>query len=351
MPSEPLEKGDIVSSESGEEYLISDSTWFIFVDDNPGAFFAHDCRYIFMDANTMSWDVVDESWPPEINDVSMWDEDNLNRGHLINLYSVMDSSVPVPDSSSTAPRADYGDAPDGQDAYYGVTGHFPTLFNTANSHFNNPGVHTLHIGEEMLGITVSAEADANDLNDPDGIPNMVDSDSDERVFVIQDGSNARLAFTVTVSSTAPERKRYVNILVDFDQSGNWSEGTSGIEWVAPNMEVNVNPGISETIMTPSFTWGKGTLLSSPVWMRILLSREKVDKSTFSGVGGWDGSGQFQYGEAEDYFVFLMEKPPLPGHVIQWPPAAEKPPGGGPPPGGGGGGGAPPAGSCQRPLWL
>ncbi len=348
MPSSPLKKGDIVSSESGEEYPIDDNTWFIFIDDNPGAFFAHDCRYVFMDTTTMSWDVVHESWPPEINGVSMWDEDKLNRGHLINLYSVLDRSVSVSGNDSTAPRADFGDAPDGQDAYYGITGHFPTLFNTANSNFSNPGVHTLNIGEETLGTKVSAEKDANDPNDSDGVPNLVDSDSDERVFVVQDGLNARLAFIVSVSNSAPEQNRYVNILIDFDQSGNWSNGTCGAEWVTTNMEINVSPGSSETIMTPDFAWGKGCTLPSPVWMRILLSRNKIDETAYSSVGGWDGSGEFKYGEVEDHFVFLMEKPPFPERVIKWPPVAGKPPGGGPPPGGGGGG-APPAGPAKGPC--
>lgn len=184
MLSQPLQKGDVVTSESGEKYPISANTWFIFVDDAPEAFFAHNTRFVFIDARTAAYDVVDESWPPLINNSSMWDARGLNRGYLIELYSILDSSVPVSGGTSTAPKADYGDAPDGQNACYGVPGSFPTLYQTTNSKLARPGGHALNVGEETLGLSVSAEVDANDPNDPDGVPNLVDSDSDERMYVI-----------------------------------------------------------------------------------------------------------------------------------------------------------------------
>jgi hypothetical protein len=123
------------------------------------------------------------------------------------------------------------------------------LFNTTNS--NLPGGHTLYTGEETLGKEASAEKDANDSEDPDGVPNLVDADRDEGMFVILDGTRARLSFVVSVNQTAPDVTRYINILVDFDQNGNWSAGG---EWVIVNMEVNVSPGSSKTIVTPSFLW-------------------------------------------------------------------------------------------------
>ena len=314
MLSEPLQPGDVVTSESGEDYPIDASTWFIFVDDDPLAFFAHDTRYVFIDAQTGSYDVSDETWPPEINNLSMWDTQRLGRGHLIELYSVLDSAVPITGSTSQAPRGDYGDAPDGQDAYYGVSGRYPTLFNTTNSQFGRPGGHTLNIGAETLGVNVSAEVDANDLNDPDGVPNLVDADSDERIYVIMEGTQAKLAFTVTVSPNAPDVTRHANALIDFDQSGNWSAGTYGTEWVVVNLTVDVDPGSSETVITPWFSWRNKAVLPSPVWMRLLLAREEVSQSLFANVGGWDGSGQFEYGEVEDYFAFLTDKPSLPEYT-------------------------------------
>jgi PKD repeat protein len=308
MLSEPLRAGDVVTSESGEDYPIDANTWFIFIDDQPEALFAHNVRYVFIDAKTADYDIANESWPPEINNFSMWDTQNLGRGHLIEVYSILDSPLPISSSLSDAPSGDYGDAPDGQDAYSGVPGSFPTLFHTTNSLFGRPGGHALNVGGEMLGLKASAEVDATDPNDPDGVPNLVDADGDERMYVIMEGTKARLAFTVTVSLIAPDVTRYANALIDFDYSGNWSESYVGAEWVVVNLEVNVDPGASETIITPEFSWGNQVVPPSPVWMRVSLTREKVDEDLFANIGGWDGSGQFGFGEIEDHLVFLTDNP-------------------------------------------
>ncbi|GAF75406.1 unnamed protein product, partial [marine sediment metagenome] len=252
MLSEPLVAGDVVTSESGADYPITTRTWFIFIDDNPQAFYAHATRYVLMDARDGSYTIFNEDWPPEINGYSMWNT-QLGRGHLIELWSVLDIPMPITPVASNAPEADYGDAPDGQDAYYGIPGQFPTLYNTTNSHFNLPGGHTLNVGEETLGLNVSAEIDALDPNDPDGMPNLVDSDKDERIYAIIEQNQARFAFTVSVSLGAPDMTRYANALIDFDYSGNWSDGVYGVEWVTVNLKVDVDPGDSETILTPLFS--------------------------------------------------------------------------------------------------
>ena len=344
MPSQPLEKGDVVTSEDGTNYPIDQNTWFIFIDDSPQAFYAHPTRYVFIDAQSGSYDISNESWPPLINNFSMWDTASVGRGHLIELWSVLGFPGPVAASASTAPSADYGDAPDGQDAYYGVPGNYPTLFNTMNSHFDRPGGHTLNIGQETLGFNVSAEVDANDPNDPDGAPNLVDADSDERIYIITEQKQARLAFTVAVSAGAPDMTRHANALIDFDQSGNWGGSANGAEWVTVNLAVDVDPGSSDTIMTPLFAWGKATPLVWPVWMRLALTREKIEESQFANVGGWDGSGRFEYGEIEDYCDFLTDNPPPP------PPPPPPPNGNGNGNGGGGGnGGPPPPGPAKGPC--
>jgi len=336
MLSEPLKAGDTVSSESGASYPITTRTWFIFIDDNPQAFYAHATRYVFMDARDGSYTIANESWPPEINGYSMWDT-QLGKGHLIELWSVLDIPTPVSAATSSAPEADYGDAPDGQLAYYGIPGHFPTLFNTANSHFGLPGGHTLNVGEETLGLNVSAEVDALDPFDPDGMPNLVDSDKDERIYVITEQNQARLAFTVSVSLGAPDITRYANALIDFDYSGNWSASSYGVEWVVVNLPVDVDPGDSETILSPLFSWANPTVPPSGVWMRLALTRAEIDESLYAGVGGWGGEGQYAYGEIEDHLVFLTEMPPQPEYVTHWPP----PPPNGNGNGNGGNGGEPP----------
>lgn len=115
----------------------------------------------------------------------------------------------------------------GQDAYYGVTGRFPTLFATTNGNLSRLGLHALNTGGEMLGLNVSAEINATDTADPDDFPNLADSDRDERIFVIIEGEKAKLAFAVTVAQNVPKLERYVNGLLDFDHSGNWSKGNLG----------------------------------------------------------------------------------------------------------------------------
>jgi hypothetical protein len=344
MPSQPLKKGDVVTSEDGTTYPpISQDTWFIFIDDDPQAFYAHPARYVFINAQSGKYDIYDQGWPPQINNFSMWDTASVGRGQLIELWSVLGFPGPITASPSNAPSADYGDAPDGQDAYQGVTGRYPTLFNTTSSQLGLPGGHTLNIGQETLGFNVSAEVDATDPNDPDGVPNLVDSDSDERIYIITEQNQARLAFTVAVSASAPDTTRYANALIDFDQSGNWSQGAAGTEWVTVNLAVDVDPGSSDTIMTPLFNWGNKSPLTWPVWMRLALTRAKIEESQFANVGGWDGSGQFDYGEIEDYCGFLTDNPPPPPPP---PPPSPPPPDG---EGNGGGNGAPPPGPARGPC--
>lgn len=337
MPSEPLVAGDVVTSEDGSRYAITDPTWFAFVDDVPQAFFAHACRYVFIDAASGDVEVVSESWPPDINDSPMWNHP-AGGWHLVEVLSIHDVPLPASAFVSNAPRGDYGDAPDGSQAYAGVAGQFPTRYATSTGYQRLPGCHTLKTGGETLGTGVSAEVDAMDPNDPDGVPNLVDADSDERAYVILDGVESRLAFTVSIGATAPDVARYLNILIDFDQSGKWGTGSSGPEWPVANLKLDLAPGSSATIITPAFSWGSGSARMSPVWMRALLTRQAVDKARFDSATGWDGSGEFEFGEVEDFFVFLMENPPAPTEG-QWPPEPGLPPGGG---GGGGGGGAPPA---------
>jgi len=326
MLSQPLQRGDIVTSNGEEIYMIENSTWFVFIDDDPQAFYAHPTRYVFIDVKTGSYRVIDEKWPPLINNVSMWDTMNLSKGDLFEMYPVLDTlRSAVSPMNSSAPTGDYGDAPDEQDAYYGVPGCFPTLYNTNNSLFGRPGGHTLVTGEEMLGINVSAEVDATDPNDPDGTPNLVDADRDERMFVRLHGKNAVFSFTVTVAKNASDVPRYINVLVDFDQNGNWTTGSYGDEWVVVNYEIDVDPGTSKTITTPLFSWGNQTILPSPVWVRVALTREQINETLFQNVGGWDGSGEFQYGEIEDHLVYLTDGPPEDEPIgVPWP---KNPPGG------------------------
>lgn len=325
MLSNVLQPGDIISSEDGTDYQITNNTWFIFIDDDPSSWYSHPTRYVFIDARDGSYNVVNQNWPPLINNYSLWDNTNHSRGDIIDFYPIIGVNQAITDTvSSTAPLGDYGDAPDTQNAYYGIQGRFPTLYNTANSRFGLPGGHTLNVGEETIGLSFSAEVDANDMNDPDLVPNLVDSDKDDRLFLSLNGKKAKLSFTVFVNAIAPDISRYVNVLIDFDQNGNWSRGTYGPEWVTVNYEVDVDPGTSRTIITPEFSWSNKTILPSPVWIRIALTREKINETLFDTNLGWDGSGQYDYGEIEDHILYLMDDPEP---EDEWPPWPKNPPGG------------------------
>lgn len=324
MLPQTLVDGDVVTSEGGETYNITEDTWFIFIDDLPNSFYSHPTRYVFINAKDGSYEVIDEFWPPLINDFSMWADTSHGKGEVIEFYPVVTTGMAItPSDTSTAPQADYGDAPDNLNAYTGIQGRFPTLFNTTNSKFGLAGGHCLNVGEETLGPLFSAEIDANDPNDPDIVPNLVDSDKDDRIFVYLNGKKAKISFTVYVSSIAPNVMRYANILVDFDQSGNWTNGTYGHEWPIKNMEIKVEPGNAKTFITPEFSWGNQTVLPSPVWIRVALTREKVNETIFAN-GGWDGSGQYEYGEIEDHIVYLTDDPEP---EDEWPPWPKNPPGG------------------------
>lgn len=219
--------------------------------------------------------------------------------------------------------SDYGDAPDGTNTFYpvmpgtqSVTGRFPTRFTTTNSRVGEPGVHHITIDQEWFGYGSSAEVGANDPNDPDGFRNLVNNDAfddglpSNPFFLVLKSlpPEATITFFVTIASNAPPGTRYVNMLIDWDQSGDWRNIPGATpEWVLVNFPVNEPPGITQAI-TANIPWGLGAILSPQVfWMRMTLSRSQVNQSQFASSGGWDGSGVFQYGETED-FLFHPQAP-------------------------------------------
>lgn len=201
------------------------------------------------------------------------------------------------------PVADYGDAPDLP---------YPTSFATAGSRAGGPGAHHLTTGLEMLGTAVSAEAGASDPTDPDGFPNLVNADLDDGVtslLLFPAGApfglprfNAMVRVTFTVAAGAPDTTRYLNVLMDVNGDGEWKDTPLSPEWVLVNHEVEVAPGTTESMFVPLDTVTPPVVAPNPasVWMRFTLTRDPIDESTYAGVGGWDGSGAFAFGETEDY---------------------------------------------------
>jgi hypothetical protein len=207
--------------------------------------------------------------------------------------------------------ADFGDAPDGTDTFYpvdpgqpAIVGQFPTLL------ASNGARHT-NLSDCWLGdfdSAPSSEADAVDGADPDGQPNLVNNDANDDglpaiPFYLDLNSvvpTATITVRVTVPAGALATTRRLNVLIDWDQSGDWQNlgGGAAPEWAVMNHPVNVAPGTTELISIP-IQWGLGAEIYPQIfWTRVTLSRGTINPASYP--NGWDGSGSFTYGETEDY---------------------------------------------------
>ncbi len=213
------------------------------------------------------------------------------------------------------PRGDFGDAPNSS-MYPMNTGYF-----CAPNDFTSPDFLTYQAqfpvishritGQKCLGDRVSLEADVYDLKyDEDGVPNIApysgqanqDGSDDGLVMPVDitPGATNTVQFKVTAASALPNHEPwYVNILFDWNQDGQW-DGGGNSEWAVRNQVVNVPSGSSEVIDSSPFA--AGTTIGG-CWMRITLTKEPISDS----FSNWDGSGEFEYGETEDYFINIAAK--------------------------------------------
>jgi len=265
----------------------------------------------------------------------------INRIALLLVIGLIVSVLTAHGQALTVSVGDYGDAPDGTNSFYPVfpgaapvIGCFPTRLATKNSRVGEAGIHHLNTSQEWFGKGQSAEAGPGDPSDPDGFPNLVNNDAFDDgltsipffLVLTQIPPKASISFTVTAAANAPQVTRYVNMLIDWDQSGDWRNiPNTAPEWVLVNFPVNVPPGTTQTISAP-IPWGLGARLGPLIfWLRMTLSRTPIDQAQYANVGGWDGSGTFAFGETEDYFfhprspLFVAPPwnppppiPPLPG---------------------------------------
>lgn len=216
--------------------------------------------------------------------------------------------------------AEFGDAPEsGLAGYAGsystVVAAFPTLYNTANSTYGS-GAYAMDSSQEWLGDpnkggSYSYEVDANDATDPDGVTNLSNTDKFDdgvtglNVMLTQIPPPATLTVDVTVESGAPDVPRYLNVLIDLNMDGKWKGAAAAgePEWVVKNSVVNVVPGTTQSVTTAPFAYSNGMILTPTSWMRVVLSRDPINAGLY-GANGWDGSGKFDFGEVEDYYVQL-----------------------------------------------
>lgn len=229
----------------------------------------------------------------------------------INVADLPEPDSMTPPPSGDAPEADYGDAPESGPAgyagsYSSVQAAFPTLYDTANS--SHPGAHALDSSMEWLGDDVSMEMDANDPNDPDGMENLDNNDAHDEgvtglnIVLISIPPPATLTLNVTTTDDAPSTKRYINAIADLNMDGEWGGFAAGgePEWIVKNQEVDVTAGETKAWTSDPFAYSNGWILTPTSWVRVVLSREPINASD------WDGSGEFKYGEVEDYYVQLPD---------------------------------------------
>ncbi len=203
---------------------------------------------------------------------------------------------------------DFGDAPDMNRSDPGFPGAgFPTIL-------ASNGAHHLDITKSALGhfradgsLSVSAEDDAIDPDDSDGLPNLddalgADQDKYDDGFMmgyLPAGGMFEFPVVVSVDADAADQTRYVNILADWDGNLQWNgvDPDAVPEWVVQNAEVTVAPGTEERVFLPAAQVGSRIY---DIWYRVTLSEKPVDPADYP--EGWDGSGEFEEGETEDYYV-------------------------------------------------
>ena len=227
---------------------------------------------------------------------------------------------------------DYGDAPEGGIAYpsLGVTGNFPTCITVGPATWIQHDNYGAYFGQ-----SVDFELDGNAGNCPGCFPPY---DQDE---CFQDGDAGLMfpdSFTIDalnnvvvcpqctapgtplgqtcnnavwgtdidiwVHNTMPNHDPYVpgyiNVLIDWNQDGQWSGASTCPTASAPEHVLQNFVFPANTINTLSSQMPAGSFFvigpnSGYVWARFTITEQPVTLP-------WDGSGSFEDGESEDYLL-------------------------------------------------
>jgi hypothetical protein len=251
----------------------------------------------------------------------------------------------------TASPEDWGDAPEGIPAYTGILACFPTCSAAgplgtqtvacpAISTAPGPAGFVRHVhvaGEVPYWLGCFAVGGGID-SDPDGKVNANGSpasdcsggavDCFETAFGLTFGQDecfgsddAALASAVSFTACAPSsvtfnvtncdpdnsRDVFLNVLVDWNQDGDWNDsfqcsGQPGCayEWAVKNVAITIGPGCS-SFTTPQFLAGPA---AGNGWMRITISDGPVnDDFPWAGVAT-DPAQELRNGETEDYPVTI-----------------------------------------------
>ena len=211
------------------------------------------------------------------------------------------------DHQVLAPAGDYGDAPDGYPTRYSPgedvarLGLFPSAYTTTHSRAGLPGGHALDPNTAWLGAAASIERGVLDPADPDLTHNMTDDDRrDDGVIVLRPTGPLGTEADVLISASADASSVgwYLNVLLDADGDGTWTNTGALDEWRVVNQPITVVPGGTTTVTLRDF-WP--TPSRRQAWLRMALTDEPIIEAAF-GDAGWDGSGAFERGEIEDHLV-------------------------------------------------
>ncbi|MEW5922924.1 MAG: hypothetical protein AB1746_02965 [Candidatus Zixiibacteriota bacterium] len=61
-----LPKNTRITEPSDTGIVVEDFSWFLFIDDDPEAFYAHPCRYVLVTLWGGEISIFDEQWPPDM---------------------------------------------------------------------------------------------------------------------------------------------------------------------------------------------------------------------------------------------------------------------------------------------
>ena len=233
---------------------------------------------------------------------------------------------------------DFGDAPEGAIAYpsTGVTGKFPTCTDpTLASHIQ------LLSTMIFFGPAFDLEPDGNaGLCSPYALPYNADEcfqDGDAGLILpaspytinaankvvpcqgqggvlsmIKDTAKWGINIDIHVTN-ASDGFAFVNLLIDWNQDGQWAfDPNTKVNGVPIPEHVTVNFPVPPGYSGPLSVLVPPDIYSGPdmgyIWARFAVTPVPVPDN-------WDGSGDFEDGEAEDYLLFINPMIPLSGWTI------------------------------------
>ncbi len=212
------------------------------------------------------------------------------------------TATPAITPAPVAPTGlDFGDAPTAGDAGYpglAVAAAFPSGLAADGARLGVNGQDSLGPGATTEADAIAANADESD----DGISALI-------LDLASAPAQASVVAHVTLAADAPAGPRFLNVLLDLNADGQWQGDGAPAEWVVRNHEVAASPGETQRVAMPPFTYGDESQIPTAAWMRVVMSRQAIDTS------GWSGTGALGIGEVEDYLVRLDGTP---APVIQCP---------------------------------